>query len=1033
MDFRKFAATVMVSGALLWGLCGPGPVSAADSKTPEAAGPVAFTKKVSLDKPGTLYLTMRADVPSGPGARRLGYTVWVQGKMLKYPKDQAYDGVFDPYFAIGSDGPKGWFIFLLPLRLSAGESAVEVRSSEGGKVEDVRLRPALDGVTVSAEFPGSVDGVYFPQEKPRAAITFRAAAGTKIAGRAIVQLIRVADGDPDDFGPIEDRVVQAAKVGEKSIALTADGSGAVTLDVELPDNRHGLYGVTVLLEQGDQLCAQYVGAAAIVPRRDEGRFNEAGKFMASLSHTLSHLEQFHPRAFKRLGFDWVRTEIGWGGSGFEGKKSEFDWRQIDAFHDRAREAKLSVMNLMQGAPEWARPAGGDQAPATAHLDDWKNAWQAYMQRYKDVVRGANVWNEPWEGGGISGWGSTGEHYRQLVRRVREARDAVDKGIKVICADSAHNTLWKMYAAGRAEDIDVISTHYEKPALSIAYGLARTYGDEVWDTESWMNYRGDANALRYALWELAHGARLSSAFDGLCLYDDPRGLPNSNGVVVAAVQHLIGDLEFDSFVHPHRPPYVMLWKGKDRHVAIVITHVGYSDREWPGHPHWRYAHQTATMELPQPGGRLAVYDTLANPVDAPEKDGRLHIPVHGEPTYVEFRGDLAAFRKALEGALYRGFEPVQIVLKDLAADPGRRPDLEVRLQNIHPIPLRGTLRAAAEGLKLENATRPFALAPEAVETFTFSVAGATGVMEGYPVTVTAETDLGNAQWTERISVAVIGRGAPQVDGDLADWQQIGALPVFLTNSGEKIAGAFDEQKPWVKYASGTYSVKAAFAADDKCLYMMARVYDPAPPKQRLPSALRGQAQHRFKAAPADHVYDAAGPFYEWGHPSLRLSLGPVGDKVWDKELEQYPADSPQRRFGACITAPYQYTIFPAADGQADLLRFRTPEFRFVHPLPLDYGWIAKNCRVEGAQYVVKCLEDGFAYELALPWSELKLVPHKPGDRIRLAFEVWRDNDKNVLEWSKRRSATGLSALDWSNYNSNYYWDASTEWTFGPGKP
>ena len=24
-------------------------------------------------------------------------------------------------------------------------------------------------------------------------------------------------------------------------------------------------------------------------------------------------------------------------------------------------------------------------------------------------------------------------------------------------------------------------------------------------------------------------------------------------------------------------------------------------------------------------------------------------------------------------------------------------------------------------------------------------------------------------------------------------------------------------------------------------------------------------------------------------------------------------------------------------------------------------------------------------------------------------------------------------DRSNYNSNYYWDASTEWTFGPGKP
>jgi hypothetical protein len=143
------------------------------------------------------------------GARRLGYTVWVQGKMLKYPKDQAYDGVVAPYFAIGSDGPKGWFIFLLPVRLSAGESAVEVRSSEGGKVEDVRLRPAMEGVTVSAEFPGSVDGVYFPQDKPHAAITLRAAAGTKLAGRAIVPCI-VPQGhaahthaaDPEELPPV---------------------------------------------------------------------------------------------------------------------------------------------------------------------------------------------------------------------------------------------------------------------------------------------------------------------------------------------------------------------------------------------------------------------------------------------------------------------------------------------------------------------------------------------------------------------------------------------------------------------------------------------------------------------------------------------------------------------------------------------------------------------------------------------------------------------------------------------------------------
>jgi hypothetical protein len=41
-----------------------------------------------------------------------------------------------------------------------------------------------------------------------------------------VQLIRLADGDPDDFGPIEDRVVQVAKIGEKPIDVTVGGSGS---------------------------------------------------------------------------------------------------------------------------------------------------------------------------------------------------------------------------------------------------------------------------------------------------------------------------------------------------------------------------------------------------------------------------------------------------------------------------------------------------------------------------------------------------------------------------------------------------------------------------------------------------------------------------------------------------------------------------------------------------------------------------------------------------------------------------------------
>jgi hypothetical protein len=124
--------------------------------------------------------------------------------------------------------------------------------------------------------------------------------------------------------------------------------------------------------------------------------------------------------------------------------------------------------------------------------------------------------------------------------------------------------------------------------------------------------------------------------------------------------------------------------------------------------------------------------------------------------------------------------------------GSRPEVEhVALCDLNQELAR---HVAAEGLKLEGAEKTFELQPEASASFAFPVLGPTEAMQGYPVTVNVETDLGKTEWTERISAAVIGRGTPQIDGDLADWGKLGAIPVFLSNSGETLRGAFDEQKP-----------------------------------------------------------------------------------------------------------------------------------------------------------------------------------------------------------------------------------------------
>ena len=220
-------------------------------------------------------------------------------------------------------------------------------------------------------------------------------------------------------------------------------------------------------------------------------------------------------AFKRIGIDWFRTEFGW--SSFEPQKGKFDWKKADQIHDLCRQNKFYVMNLAAHAPKWAQPTGNfidipykngfiklDNSPGRDHFGDWANAWKEYLARYKDTDRAINLWNEPWEGGGISGWKSTGEHYRQLLAYLKQARDQVDPSIQLVAADAGGNTAWKIFAANQQANVDVISSHYESPKTAPAYAMARFYKKLEWETETWMSWQGDAASLRRCLYNLSLG-------------------------------------------------------------------------------------------------------------------------------------------------------------------------------------------------------------------------------------------------------------------------------------------------------------------------------------------------------------------------------------------------------------------------------------------------------------------------------------------------------------------------------------------------
>ncbi len=61
----------------------------------------------------------------------------------------------------------------------------------------------------------------------------------------------------------------------------------------------------------------------------------------------------------------------------------------------------------------------------------QKAQLALTQHYKgSTIKAINVWNEPWEGGGISGWGGTGQTYRHMIKGVYDAVKSVDPSMLV---------------------------------------------------------------------------------------------------------------------------------------------------------------------------------------------------------------------------------------------------------------------------------------------------------------------------------------------------------------------------------------------------------------------------------------------------------------------------------------------------------------------------------------------------------------------------------------------------------------------------
>ncbi|HTI08917.1 MAG TPA: GDSL-type esterase/lipase family protein [Puia sp.] len=462
---------------------------------------------------------------------------------------------------------------------------------------------------------------------------------------------------------------------------------------------------------------------------------------------------------------------------------------------------------------------------------------------KGPVTAVSLWNEPWEGMSISGWQADIPRYREIYRSMADAvLEARQQGAEVLVGggDSNSNAWDKLFADGKMTFLpifDFCSIHYqgmESPALYPEWvhrksPLGRV---KIWDTESWVANTDDRIGLVVATDRSAGYDRSMGIYGGYMLTPGhPVPYTWSPAAAVGAVQHLVGERDFKEILFPNGLPWIMLFDGYDKDpddaTAVISGDIG----EAFGAEHILHRGVKLSggrMTLPA-DPRFRLYDFYGNPI--PPDSGHIIIPLNSQGYYLRTNGTKNSFAQlvtALKTAHIDGYEPVDIIAKDMTAPISSNPTLALQLTNILNRPIQGELKVTLKGLTV-RAPSSISLTPHETRTVAVNITGGSPALNNtYPLSVKIDCGKdGLAAHEEDMHVNVIPRLPIAVDGRLDDWQQ--ALPQTVSSNG---AGSVTlTEAAWYPFKNfdtraGGYA-NGYFAYDDHYFYFAAKVADSTP--------------------------------------------------------------------------------------------------------------------------------------------------------------------------------------------------------------
>ncbi len=254
----------------------------------------------------------------------------------------------------------------------------------------------------------------------------------------------------------------------------------------------------------------------------------------------------------------------------------------------------------------------DMAWLPEYDDDFKKLVYKLAAEFgwpKGPVNAFALWNEPWDGVSISGWGADIPRYREIYIKMAEAVEQArkDAGVDILIGgtSSTSNALDKLFADGTDSMLhrfDFCSIHYQgmQSSATIKKWVNRKdslHGRvKIWDTESWVANTDDRVAAVVATNRSAGYDRAMGVYRGNICHTVPQKIRLANGSTkeievihawsvaasIGATQHFIGERKFEELLFKNGLPWITQFDGlpndnnrsnKEDGTLVVVGDIG----------------------------------------------------------------------------------------------------------------------------------------------------------------------------------------------------------------------------------------------------------------------------------------------------------------------------------------------------------------------------------------------------------------------------------------------------------------------------